>query len=112
METCWLPTLDGRSIDAFITAMVRASGPDCAIFTHEFKGVAARVPMEATGFGLRRDHVLVEVLATFVDRSDRGEEDRHRAWAAAVRRALAPMALPGGYPNLLARNDVDRAARS
>ncbi len=112
METCWLPTLDGRSIDAFITAMVQASGPGCAIFTHEFKGAASRVPVEATAFGLRRDHVLVEILATFVDRSDREEEERHRGWAAATRRALAPMALPGGYPNLLARNDVDRAARS
>ena len=81
METCWLPTLDGRSIDAFIAAMAQASGPGCAIFTHEFKGAAARVPVEATAFGLRRDHVLVEILATFVDRSDREEEDRHRGWA-------------------------------
>lgn len=33
---------------------------------------------EATAFGLRRDHVLVEILATFVDRSDEAEEQRHR----------------------------------
>lgn len=112
METCWLPTLDGRSIDAFIAVMECAVSAGCAIFTHEFKGAASRVPAKATAFGLRRDHVLVEILATFDDRSDREEEERHRGWAAAVRRTLAPMALPGGYPNLLARDDVDRAARS
>jgi FAD/FMN-containing dehydrogenase len=107
-----LAALDGRSIDAFIMAMVQASDPGCAIFTHEFKGAASRVPVEATAFGLRRDHVLVEILATFAGRSDREEEERHRGWAAAARQALAAMALPGGYPNLLARNDVDRAVRS
>ena len=50
--------------------MERAVSPGCAIFTHEFKGAASRVPEAATAFGLRRDHVLVEILATFVDGSD------------------------------------------
>src|SRR5262249_20302537 len=54
METCWLPALDSDSIDAFIQAMETAISPGCAIFTHEFKGAASRVPEEATAFGLRR----------------------------------------------------------
>jgi hypothetical protein len=61
METCWLPTLDSGSADAFIQAMETAVSPGCAIFTHEFKGAASRVPVEATAFGLRSDHVLVEI---------------------------------------------------
>jgi hypothetical protein len=34
----------------------------CAIVAQGFKGAATRVPEEATAFGLRRDHVLIETL--------------------------------------------------
>jgi FAD/FMN-containing dehydrogenase len=112
METSWLPSIGGRSVDAMIHAMAGAVSPGCAIITHAFRGAASRVPLETTAFGLRRDHVLIEVLATFADRSDRLEEQRHRQWAQAARGAFDAMALPGGYPNLLARGDGDRAAKS
>jgi FAD/FMN-containing dehydrogenase len=112
METCWLPALDSGSIDVFIRAMEAAVSPGCAIFTHEFRGAASRVPAEATAFGLRRDHVLIEILAAFVDRSDAGEEQRHRQWARATLQAFDAMALPGGYANLLAGSDADRVAKS
>ena len=88
------------------------ASPGCAIFTHEFKGAASRVPEEVTAFGLRRNHVLVEILATFIDRSDQEEEQRHRQWARATRQAFVPVALPGGYPNFLVGDDSDRVARS
>jgi len=112
METCWLPALDSASIDVFVEAMENAASPGCAVFTHEFRGAAWRVPAEATAFGLRRDHVLVEIVATFVDRSDKEEEQRHRQWARATRQAFSPIALPGGYPNFLAGDDSDRVAKS
>jgi FAD/FMN-containing dehydrogenase len=112
LETCWLPSLDGPSIDVFIRAMESAVSPGCAILTHEFKGAASRVPEAATAFGLRRDHVLVEIIAACPDRSDKFEEQRHRQWARATRSAFEAMALPGGYPNLLSGEDPDRAARS
>jgi FAD/FMN-containing dehydrogenase len=111
METCWLPALDSGSIDHLVEAMETAVSP-CAVFTHEFKGAASRVPADATAFGLRRDHVLVEILATFADRSDLLEEYRHRQWARATLQAFDATALPGGYPNLLGTGDVDRAAKS
>jgi len=78
--------------------------------THDFKGAASRVAESATAFGLRRDHVLVEVLATFPDRSDAMDEVQHRGWARGVRESLD--ALPRGYPNLLGRDDTVRAASS
>jgi hypothetical protein len=111
METCWLSALDSTGIDVFVEAETAALAR-CAVLTHEFKGAASRVPAEATAFGLRRDHVLVEILATFVDRSDKEEEQRHRQWARATRQAFAPIALPGGYPNFLTGDDVDRVAKS
>jgi FAD/FMN-containing dehydrogenase len=112
METCWLPRLDSGSIAALIQAIAAAASPGCAIFTHEFWGAAARVPVEATAFGLRRDHVLVEILAWLADGTDKLEEQRHRQWALATRRALDAGALPGGYPNLLGPGDPDRVAKS
>jgi FAD/FMN-containing dehydrogenase len=112
METCWLPALDSGSIDAFIRAMETSASPGCAVFTHEFKGAASRVPADATAFGLRRDHVLVEILATFDDGPDGLAEQRHRQWARATRESFNATALPGGYPNLLSADDSDRVARS
>jgi len=110
-ETCSLASFDGGSIDAFIHAMETAVSPGCAVFTHEFKGAASRVAPDATAFGLRRDHVVVEMLASFADRSDTIEERQHRHWARGARQAFAA-ALPGGYPNFLGRDDADRAASS
>jgi hypothetical protein len=48
METCWIPALDSASLDVFIDAMAAGVAPGCAIFTHEFRGAAARVPAAAT----------------------------------------------------------------
>jgi FAD/FMN-containing dehydrogenase len=112
METCWLPALDRQGIDVLIRAMATAASPGCAFITHEFRGAASRVPVAATAFGLRRDHVLVEILASFTDRSEPGDEHWHRRWVQAARRALDGIALPGGYPNLLAKGEVERAANS
>jgi hypothetical protein len=111
METCWLTALDGRSIDVLIRAMEMAVSSGCAIFTHEFKGAASRVPEEATAFGLRSDHILIEILASFVDRSDKLEERQYQDWVRATRESFEAMALPGAYPNLLATGD-DRVVKS
>ncbi len=112
METCWLPVLDRHSIDVFIEAMASAPSAGCAIVTHEFKGAASRVATDATAFPLRRDHILVEIIASFADRSDDIEEMRHRQWARATREAFGAAVIPGGYPNLLAQGDTERAVQT
>jgi len=112
METCSLPALDGAGADLLVEAMAKAVSAGCAIFSHEFKGAASRVPVEATAFGLRRNHVLIEILASFPDRADGLEERRHQQWVRDTRRAFDAIALPGGYPNLLASGDTDLAAES
>ena len=33
------------------------------------------------------------------------EEERHRQWARSTRKSFDSIALPGGYPNLLASDD-------
>jgi FAD/FMN-containing dehydrogenase len=103
METCWIPALAG-AVDAFIAATEAAASPGCAVLTHEFKGFATRVSDGATAFGLRREHVLVEILATCMG-SDTHDEERHWQWARSTRKSFDSIALPGGYPNLLASDD-------
>jgi FAD/FMN-containing dehydrogenase len=112
IETCWLPSLDSGGIDIFIEAMKTAVSLGCALATHEFRGAASRVPVEATAFGLRRDHVLVEIIAVLPGQPEKHDEERHQQWAQATRDAFDALALPGGYPNLLARNDAERATKS
>jgi FAD/FMN-containing dehydrogenase len=113
METSWIPVLDSSGVDGFIAATESAVSPGCALFTHEFKGAATRVPEEATAFGLRREHVVVEILGAYTDRSDKIEEERHRQWARVTRDSFNATAPPGGYPNFLASDDdPNRIARS
>ena len=38
LDCCWLPALDGDSIDTFVLAMRNAASPGCAIFTHDSRG--------------------------------------------------------------------------
>jgi FAD/FMN-containing dehydrogenase len=112
METCWLPALGSDGIEVFLDGMSKAVSAGCAMFTHEFRGAASRVPEDATAFGLRRDHVLVEILAAFDKRSGKFEEQRHWQWARATRHAFDAVALPGGYPNLLAADEPERVMKS
>jgi FAD/FMN-containing dehydrogenase len=112
LETCWLAMLDSESAAIMIEAMADAESPGCAIVTHEFKGFASRVPVAATAFGLRRDHVLIEVIASFAANADAAEEHRHRSWARQTLRALRQKEIPGGYANLLAKGDEGRVAKS
>ena len=87
METCSIPTLDSASIDVFIRAMENAVSPGCAIVTHEFKGAASRVAADATAFGLRRDHVLVECSRPSpIDRTSSMNNSTSNGRAAPVRR--------------------------
>ena len=110
METCWLAAFDDDCIEIFIDAMATAL-PACAIFTHEFRGAASRVAPEATAFGLRRNHLLVELLTTFGGRSV-FDERRYQRWLQASLHAFDAIALPGGYPNLLPKGDTGRATKS
>jgi hypothetical protein len=111
MDSCWLAKLERQEIELAIEAMASAVGPGCAIFTHEFRGAASRIPEEATAFGLRRDHVLIEILAAFPDQPAKPEE-RYRQWTRATREAFSPIALPGAYSPFLAPNDWERAGQS
>ncbi|WP_074312910.1 BBE domain-containing protein [Micromonospora cremea] len=105
LRTHWLPALTDDAVDALVDAARQVSSPFSALALHHFHGAASRVRLADTAFGLRADHLLTEVIAVW---APGGVVGPHRDWAERISAALAPHALPGGYPNLLAPQETDR----
>jgi FAD/FMN-containing dehydrogenase len=109
LQTRWVPELTPNVISALIAGGGNRSSPFSAIVLHHFHGAATRVPLDATAFGVRREHLLVEFIAAWEpDASDNGAV--HRRWAETLSQTLAPAALPGGYANLLGPDRHDQIA--
>ena len=75
---------------------------------HDAPLMAFRVAPDATAFGLRREHVMAEIIAAWKPGQNDGAA--HRAWARDLWQDIAPFALPGGYANLLGPDDRAQAA--
>jgi FAD/FMN-containing dehydrogenase len=108
IETRWLPDLSAEAIAAIMAAGSNATSPYSGIVLHHFHGAGTRIAADATAFGLRRRHILVEIVTAW----DPGDGTRHRAWARDLSAALAPHALPGGYATLLGPNAHDQIAEA
>ncbi len=103
-----LPALTAGAADAIIAAKARAASLYCAVFWHHFHGAATRMAPDGAAFGLRREHLMVEIVAGWKPDGDDGAP--HRRWAHDLWQSLAPFALPGGYANLLGPDDREQAA--
>ena len=107
-----------RSVAGFtpqVTAALAAAGSAMTsrrslVSVHHFHGAAARVPRDATAFGIRHDHFTFEIVAAWEPHDT--QRARHRAWADSLSAMLAPHALPGGYPGLLRPDDHDQIAHA
>lgn len=86
-------------MDVLVTSAQVRPGPGAGIGLRQFHGAATRIGADDTAFGLRDRHVVVEISA---GRGPAEEPGAYRDWADQVSVALAPHALPGGYPNFLA----------
>jgi FAD/FMN-containing dehydrogenase len=103
-----LAALTPDAVGALIETAEARPGPTAFLNLHRFHGAATRVPGEATAFGLREEHLMVEVIAM----RPPGPAEVHRAWTRHGSALLAPHALPGGYPNLLGPDDHDQIAHA
>jgi len=97
-------------ISALAGAGPALTSPLSIVSIRHCHGAAERVPLDATAFGIRRRHFTLEIVAAW--EPDDADAARHRAWADSVSAALAPCALPGGYPGLLGPGDPDQIARA
>jgi hypothetical protein len=95
-------------IAAIVQAGSTLTSPLSLVSIHHFHGAAARIPPDATAFGIRRDHFTFEIVAAWEPDDRHGA--RHSAWAESLSTSLAPHALPGGYPGLLGPDNHDQIA--
>ena len=110
-QTRSLRALTVDVISTLVNSGNRKTSPFSGIIVHHFRGAATRVPLAATAFGLRAEHFMVEIIAAWDPAPD--EDSRvHRQWAQNVAQHLGPHALPGGYPNMLAPDEHQRAAQA
>ncbi|WP_433266245.1 FAD-binding oxidoreductase [Actinosynnema sp. CS-041913] len=92
-------------VAALVDGVSTRTSPNAGIALHHAHGATTRVAAEATAFGLRRDHFVVEIISGWEPDSD---ATAHQAWTDNLSAALAPHALPGGYANLLGPDDHDQ----
>src|SRR5262249_21251335 len=98
IRTRTVAVLTADIIDVLLSSAEAPPGPGAGIGLRQFHGAATRVGADDTAFGLRTGHVVVEISA---GRGPDEDASEFRNWADAVRTALEPHALPGGYPNFL-----------
>jgi FAD/FMN-containing dehydrogenase len=110
VRTRWLPALTANTADAIIAAKTHAVSPLCSVFWHHFHGAATRMAPDGTAFGMRREHIMVEILAGWKPDGDDGAA--HRRWARDLWESLAPSALPGGYANMLRPDNREQVAEA
>jgi hypothetical protein len=95
-------------MDAIVEAGDSRTSPLTLMPIHHFHGASTRVASDGTAFANRSEHFMVEIVAGW----EPGDGTVHRAWADKVSAALAPHALPGGYPNLLGPDDDEQIANA
>jgi FAD/FMN-containing dehydrogenase len=109
-RTCSLPApLATRALDAIVAAVSHRTSPYSMVNWHHCHGATTRVLPEATAFGLREEHFMVEIFAGW-----RPDEDGapHKQWARDLREQLAPLSLPASYPAYLTSSDREQAAHA
>ena len=111
LRTRSLPELTDAAEAILIEAGNGLTSQRSAISVHHFHGAATRVPVGETAFGLRQNHLMVELIACW-EPSETDDGSEHRAWADRTARALEPHAFLGGYPNLLGPEEQARALQS
>jgi len=109
LRTRNLTELTDGAIDALLKGAASLTSPFSALNIHHFHGAATRVDPAATAFGLRREHLLVEIIAAWDDDTTAAT---HRDWLDRTTASFDAYALPGGYPNTLGPDERARADRA
>jgi FAD/FMN-containing dehydrogenase len=109
LRSRWLTDVSPPAADALAAGAAEVTSAYSALIVNRFHGAAARVDPAATAFAHRAPHQVIEVVAAW---RPGDPPDRHRDWADSVVRALDPVSLPGGYPNVLGPDDDQRARDS
>jgi hypothetical protein len=111
METRSIPSLAPEAIAALIAGGASRASPLSTVILQHFRGLPAQIPADSTAFGMRREHFIVEIIACW-DPAAGDDGAVHKRWVRDLSQALAPMSLPGGYPNFLGPHAQDQIAHA
>jgi hypothetical protein len=95
-----LPGLTSEAIEALLESAEAMPGT-CFLGVHHAHGAATRVPVEATAYAYRDEHLLVQILGAWTD----GDGTTEKAWVRETERRLDAHALPGGWAVFMASGD-------
>jgi len=111
LQTRSVGELTPNVISSIIQAGSNMSSPFSMIVLQHFRGRASQIPLEATAFGLRRDHFMIEIIASWEPAAG-DDGTNHRLWARDLSRVLALFSFPGGYPSMLGDDDREQIAHA
>ena len=109
LRTRTIATLTPDIIDLLIKAAAARPGPGAGIGLRRFHGAATRIGADDTAFGLRAEHTVIEISA---GRGPGEDHEAYQEWAEGLSALLAPLSLPGGYPNFLAPDQYSQIAHA
>jgi hypothetical protein len=95
-----LPALTDEVIDAFLRS-AETMPATCVLNVHHAHGAATRVPVRATAYAYRDEHLLVQIIGAWAD----GDGVAESAWVRDTERRLDEHALAGGWANFMAPGD-------
>ena len=90
--------------------MDKAPSSGCSVLTHDFHGAATKVAPEATAFGLRTPHLMLELVAQI--HPSAGDRAAELDWVRQTKERTAHLRLPGGYPNMMSPEDGERVQQA
>jgi FAD/FMN-containing dehydrogenase len=104
IRTQWFADLAPDMISILVKGAAERTSPLTFLGLQHLHGAATRIAPDATAFGMRRKHFMLDIFAEW-EPTSRAEGDVHREWASGLFTALAPFALPGGYANFLTADE-------
>jgi len=109
IRTQWFADLTPEMISTLVKGGAERTTPLTFIGLQHLHGAATRIAQDATAFGMRRKHFMLDIFAEW-EPTSKAEGEVHREWASGLARALAPFALPGGYANFLTADEHEQVS--
>jgi hypothetical protein len=107
VQTRWMADLSSDAVAALIAAGNTRSSATSVVALQHFHGAGTRVATASTAFGLRRRHLMIEIVVSW-DPAAGDDGAIHRQWARSLSSSLEPGAIPGGQADLLAADAYEQ----
>jgi hypothetical protein len=111
LQTRWLADLTPDIISAMFAAGAARTSPFSFIALHHFHGAGTQVAPNATAFGLRREHFLMEIVAAW-DPGEKEDGAVHRQWISDLSSVIGRLRSQEAIPTSSRRMIGSKETRS